>query len=257
MAIDEVLATWVVPQERVPIFRVYGWQPYAISLGYGQNPNELDLQKCEQDEIDVVRRPTGGRAVFHAEEITYSVIFPKQSQFYSPDILSMYNLISQGLLAGLRLLGIQVELIKRNRNSQKSSSYKNNIPCFSFSADYEIVYQNRKLVGSAQRRYENSVLQHGSILTGTRHLNLSDYISFSDESARVHFKNELASKTISISQILNHQPNLNKLIKNLKLGMQQNFNINFITKQLTPQEINEVHKKSKTYLKPGGNGYEN
>ena len=134
MAIDEVLATRIVSKEKIPIFRVYGWQPYAISLGYGQDPKKLDLNKCKQDGIDVVRRPTGGRAVFHAEEITYSVIIPKGSALYSSDILSTYNLISRGLSAGLRLFGIDAQLVKRRIEEKKSASYKNDVPCFSFSA---------------------------------------------------------------------------------------------------------------------------
>ena len=248
MAIDEVLATRIVSKEKIPIFRVYGWQPYAISLGYGQDPKKLDLNKCKQDGIDVVRRPTGGRAVFHAEEITYSVIIPKGSALYSSDILSTYNLISRGLSAGLRLFGIDAQLVKRRIEEKKSASYKNDVPCFSFSAEYEIAYVNKKLVGSAQRRYENSILQHGSILTGTSHLKLADYIIFSDELSRRRFKDELEKRTISIFQILNRIVDQNKVIENLKLGMQNSFNISLIDKQLTPQEIDEVNKVIETYL---------
>jgi lipoyl(octanoyl) transferase len=248
MAIDEVLATRIVPKANVPVFRIYGWQPYAISLGYGQDPKKLDLQKCRLDGIDIVRRPTGGRAVFHAEEITYSVIIPKDSVFYSPDILSTYNLISKGLLAGLKLFGIDTQLVKRRVDEKKSATYKNDVPCFSFSAEYEIAYANKKLVGSAQRRYENSILQHGSILTGVRHLKLADYIIFSDELLRKRFKEELTNKTISISQILNQKVDRNKLIKNLKIGMQNSFNIELIDKKLSPHELNGVNKPSKLTL---------
>jgi lipoyl(octanoyl) transferase len=248
MAIDEVLATRVVPKENVPVFRIYGWQPVAISLGYGQDPKKLDLHKCQLDGIDIVRRPTGGRAVFHAEEITYSVIIPKNSEFFSPDILSTYNLISKGLLAGLKLFGIDTQLVKRRVDEKKSATYKNDVPCFSFSAEYEIAYANKKLVGSAQRRYENSILQHGSILTGVRHLKLADYIVFSDEFSRKQFKEELTNKTISISQILKRKIDQKKLVESLKMGMQNSYNIEFHDRQLTPQELDEVNKVIETYL---------
>jgi len=256
MAIDEVLSTRVVPKEKVPIFRIYGWQPYAISLGYGQNPQELDLRKCNHDGIDVVRRPTGGRAVFHADEVTYSVIIPKNSKFYCTDILTTYNFISKALLAGLQLFGINAHLVRRGITKNKNGTYKNDIPCFASSAEYEIVYDNKKLVGSAQRRYENSILQHGSILIGTNHINLADYILSLDEITRKRFKVELAKKTISVSQILNQTMDQNKLIECLKSGMQKSLSIQLIKKQLTPQVVNEVNKKIQTYLKLGGYGYE-
>jgi len=247
MAIDEVLATRIVPEQKAPIFRVYGWRPYTISLGYGQNLNDLNLQKCRHDGIDVVRRPTGGRAVFHAEEITYSVIIPKDSKFYSPDILTTYNLISKGLLAGLHLFGVNAELIDRRNSESKSSHYKNTISCFSSSAKYEIAYDKKKLVGSAQRRYENSVLQHGSILTGKYHLKLPEYIFLPDNSKREIFKRALDKKTISISQILDQRVDHNKLINSLKTGMRNIFNIEFEEKQLTPHEVHEANKLIEKY----------
>ena len=257
MAIDEVLATKSVKTDNVPIFRIYSWQPYSISLGYGQNPDDLNLEKCKQDGIDVVRRPTGGRAVFHAEEITYSVIIPKDSEYYSPDILTTYNFISKALLAGLHLFGIKAELINRGNSESKSAHYKNNIPCFSSSAEYEITYDNKKLVGSAQRRYENSILQHGSILTGTYHLKLTDYIIFYDDFKRKEFKRTLANKTISITQILGQKANYNKMINSLISGAKNIINIEFQAKQLTPQETNEVNKLVEKFQITGGNNHEN
>ncbi len=256
MAIDEVLATQVVPKEKIPVFRIYGWQPYAISLGYGQNLKDLNLRKCQQDGIDVVRRPTGGRAVFHAEEITYCVIIPKESKFYSTDILTTYNLISKALLFGLCSFGINAQLKKRLTNNNKNGAYKNDVPCFASSAEYEIVFENKKLVGSAQRRYENSILQHGSILTGTNHLKLADYINFSNELSKKRFKGELEKKTISISQILNQIVDQNKLIESLKFGIQKSFTIQLIEKQLTPQVVNEVNKIIEKYQLIGGNNHE-
>lgn len=248
MAIDEFLATRLVPLEQVPVFRIYAWQPYAISLGYGQKREALDVKKCEEDGFDIVRRPTGGRAVFHAEEITYSVIIPITSASYSPEILAMYKTISRGLSAGLRLSGINAELVKREIKESKSSAYKNNIPCFSFSAQYEIAFNNKKLVGSAQRRYKQAVLQHGSILTGNFHMKLVDYILFISESEKEHFRIGLEKSTISIFQIINCEPDQQMLVENLKLGMQQSFDIEFIERQLTPQDLKEVDKMIINYL---------
>ena len=257
MAIDEVLATISVPHDKRSIFRVYQWQPYAISLGYNQNPNDLNLAKCKQDKIDVVRRPTGGRAVLHAEEITYSIIIPKESDFFSSEILTTYNRINRGILAGLHLIGVKAELIERPFDEdEKSSVYKDKIPCFSKSAKYEIAYQGKKLVGSAQRRYENSILQHGSILVGNFHLKLADYITALKGPRVEKFRQALAEKTISISQILPTKINYEKIAWAIKTGFQQCFDMYFLEGQLTPRENVEVQKLVKKYQKLGGKGHE-
>ncbi len=258
MAIDEVLATKSVPHDKRSIFRVYRWQPYAISLGYNQNPNDLDLERCKQDKIDIVRRPTGGRAVLHAEEITYSIIIPKNSEFYSSDVLATYNRINQGILTGLHLLGVKAELVEHSLNEDKKSfSYKDKIPCFSQSAKFEIAFQGKKLVGSAQRRYESSILQHGSILIGAYHLRLADYIKTLKGASAEKFKQALAEKTISISQILPSRINYDKIIWAIKTGFQEHFNLDFLEGQLTSQEKIEAQRLAKIYQKSGGKEHEN
>jgi lipoate-protein ligase A len=258
MAIDEVLATKSVLQDKMSIFRVYRWQPFTISLGYNQDPNDLDLEKCKRDKIDVVRRPTGGRAVFHAEEVTYSIIIPKDSEFYSADILTTYNRINKGILNGLHLIGVKAELVERSlEEGEKSSAYKDKIPCFSKSAKFEIAFQGKKLVGSAQRRYENSILQHGSILIGTFHLRIAEYIKALKGARVERFQKALAEKTISISQILPTKINYERIMWAIKTGFQKSFNIYFFEGQLTPHENIEVQKLVKKYQKLGGRRHEN
>ncbi len=258
MAIDEVLATRSVLHDKMSIFRVYRWQPYSISLGYNQDPNDLDLEKCRRDEIDVVRRPTGGRAVFHAEEVTYSIIIPKESDFYSSDILTTYNKINKGILDGLHLIGVKAELVERSiGESEKSSVYKDKIPCFSKSAKFEIAFQGKKLVGSAQRRYENSILQHGSILVGSFHLRIAEYIKALKGARVERFQQALAEKTISISQILSAKINYDRIMWAIKTGFQQCFDIYFFEGQLTPHENAEAQKLIKKYQKLGGKRHEN
>ena len=258
MAIDEVLATKSVLQDKMSIFRVYRWQPFTISLGYNQDPNDLDLEKCKRDKIDVVRRPTGGRAVFHAEEVTYSIIIPKDSEFYSADILTTYNRINKGILNGLHLIGVKAELVERSlEEGEKSSAYKDKIPCFSKSAKFEIAFQGKKLVGSAQRRYENSILQHGSILVGTFHLRIAEYIKALKGTRIERFQQALAEKTISISQILPMKINYERIMWAVKTGFQKSFDIYFFEGQLTPHENIEVQKLVKKYQKLGGRRHEN
>ena len=240
MAIDEVLSQVSVPRDHKPVLRVYGWRPYAISLGYNQDENDIDLECCDRDNIDVVRRPTGGRAIFHAEEVTYSIVLPRSSPLFNKDTLAIYNTISRGLVEGLRLIGVNAQLVKRISSNTKT--IKSNIPCFSSAAKYEITYQGKKLVGSAQRRYQNSILQHGSILVGIKHLKLGEYISKKRDINVESFTKYLAKKTVSISQIIATELKYDQVVWGIKKGFQKNFNIQFLEGQLTPQEIHEVQK---------------
>jgi len=247
MAIDEVISQISVTRDKKPVFRVYGWRPYAISLGYNQDENDIDLELCAAKNIDVVRRPTGGRAVFHAEELTYSVILPHTSPMFHKDILTVYNIISEGLVEGLKMIGVNTELVKKT--APDALAINNTIPCFSSSAKYEIAYQGKKLVGSAQRRNQNSILQHGSILVGDEHLKLGAYISKNRDMDIDQFTKYLDQKTISISQIVPSKINYNQIIWGIKNGFQKKLNIQFFEGQLTPQEIHEAQKLTKKYTK--------
>ena len=252
MAIDQILALKSAVDFEMPVFRVYRWKPYAISLGHHQNPKQLNLEKCARDGIDVVSRPTGGRAVLHAEEVTYSVIIPKNTEWYAADILSTYNRISRGLLHGLRLFGVNAQLVQRSTADLKSSDYKHHIPCFSSSGQYEVAVNHKKLVGSAQRHFEKSILQHGSILIGDYHLKLADYILLKSEADREEFHRQLREKTVSISQLIQTGVVWEELVDALKLGFQNEFQIDLIESQLTPQELTEVNQLITTITKIGG-----
>ncbi|MBN2012343.1 lipoate--protein ligase family protein [candidate division KSB1 bacterium] len=245
MAIDEVISQFSVPRDNKPVLRVYGWEPYAISLGYNQDENDVDLEKCQEDGIDVVRRPTGGRAVFHAEEVTYSFSIPKSFPYFDFDTLSVYNIISEGLVEGLKSIGIPAVL--QEKPSENFGEYHHQFPCFSSSARYEVACQGKKLIGSAQRRFENSILQHGSILLGIEHLKIGDYISDSKSIDLNSFTKELYRRTISIAQINPAVKKFDKVVWGIKNGFQRRFQIQFLEGQLTPQEWQEVQKLTGKY----------
>lgn len=245
MAIDEMLSEIVVPRDKRSILRVYGWDPYAISLGYNQDENEINTVRCKQDHIDIVRRPTGGRAVLHAEEVTYSVILSPDSPFFMMDTLTIYNKISEALITGLHSLGVKAELVERTVGSK--DELRTAIPCFSTSAKYEVAYNGKKLIGSAQRRFQNAILQHGSILYGNDHLRLGEYIAKMTRSDIERFTRILQNKTISLSQIVPDELSYDKIIWGIKNGFQQRFNIEFLEGQLTPQEMIEAQKLIKKY----------
>ncbi len=200
---DEALALALLhgaPEAR-PIVRLYQWEPWAVSLGRHQDADTLDRELLARDGIDLVRRPTGGRAILHAEELTYAVVMYAGRK----SILQVYNIISEALVRGLRLFGVDVTLQKSQPQFAEVYRQPSSIPCFTSSARYEIEWQGRKLVGSAQRRYADGerdvVLQHGSILCGPAHRRLGDYLRVPDEGVRERIRKEMDEKTVDLSEI--------------------------------------------------------
>ena len=108
MAIDEAILHYC----KVPVLRVYGWKPEAITLGYNQNLNEINLDKCKELNVDVVRRITGGKAVFHDKEITYSFILPESTNLLPFEINESYKIIANALVIAFEKLGIKAEVRK-------------------------------------------------------------------------------------------------------------------------------------------------
>ena len=159
MAIDEAIVTTVLEGASPPTLRFYGWSPPCLSLGRSQPFADADLAACRAAGVDVVRRPSGGRAILHADELTYSVALLQGDPLAAGGILESYRRLSQGLLAGLVLLGVQAEQSASARKPMGDVS----AVCFEAPSDYEITVQGRKLVGSAQWRARGGVLQHGTL----------------------------------------------------------------------------------------------
>lgn len=159
MALDEVLATSCARGEGPPTLRLYTWDPPTVSVGYAQAlEGEVDLEACRRLGFGVVRRMTGGRAVVHQHELTYAIAFP-EGLLGPGGIQEDYRRISQGLIAGLRRLGVAADLSRGSVGRGAVSGV-----CFLSSSRFELSVAGRKLVGSAQRRLRGAVLQHGSLL---------------------------------------------------------------------------------------------
>jgi lipoate-protein ligase A len=163
MAIDEALLEVYAACGGAPILRFYTWSPPTLSLGYGQRlDTDVDLERCRALGIDVVRRPTGGRAVLHDHEITYSVVIREDDPLAAMGILAAYLTISRALIRGLSYLGIAAELIPLRRPT--SSPGRDASPvCFVTPSSYEVAVAGRKIIGSAQRRSQGVIMQHGSL----------------------------------------------------------------------------------------------
>jgi lipoate-protein ligase A len=163
MAVDEAILRACAAGAVPPTVRFYTWSPPAISLGYGQ-PTEsaVDLARCRALGIEVVRRPTGGRAVLHEHEVTYSVIIREDEPQVAAGILASYLKISQALIRGLSYLDIKAEILPLRRPTSLASQAEA-AACFLTPSSYEVAVEGRKIVGSAQRRASGVMLQHGSV----------------------------------------------------------------------------------------------
>jgi lipoyl(octanoyl) transferase len=163
MAVDEALLESLAVEKGPPILRFYSWLPPALSLGYGQSTaGEIDFHRCASLGLDVVRRSTGGRAVLHDHEVTYSVVIRADDPRVASGLLASYLTISHALVRGLSYLGISAELVPIRRGALLSSGQASPV-CFATLSSYEVAVAGRKIIGSAQRRAHNLIMQHGSI----------------------------------------------------------------------------------------------
>jgi len=163
MARDVAMLEAVAAGEVLPALRLYGWNPPCLSLGRHQGLDAADLEFCRSEGIDVVRRPTGGRALLHHLELTYAVVAPLGRGPLPRALQDAYRLICGALVRACRALGIDAELTAGEVNLQLPGP-RTTVPCFEAPASGEVVVDGRKLVGSAMRVHGGAILQHGAIL---------------------------------------------------------------------------------------------
>jgi lipoyl(octanoyl) transferase len=163
MAVDEALLEAYAAAPGPCTVRFYSWSPAALSLGYGQPiGSDLDLTRCQALGLDIVRRPTGGRAVLHDHEVTYTLVISADEPRVTSGVLALYLTFSQALIRGLAYLGIAAELLPLRRGVPLPSEHASPV-CFATPASYEVAVAGRKIIGSAQRRAHGVIMQHGSI----------------------------------------------------------------------------------------------
>jgi len=183
------------------LWRFYAWHPYAITIGYNQDCSGIDVPKCREAGVDVVRRPTGGRAVFHADEFTYSFFSDSSEQN-----AVLYRMVHEVIQLALQGLGINAEFCRSTLQSSQRLQSAGSVSCFTASAKYELQVDGRKLVGSAQRKTRNVLLQHGSLPLSGRHKDLCQFITVSEQVAQEGIRDEMERKTISLEEILGYIP---------------------------------------------------
>ncbi len=216
MARDLELARQAAAGVRRPTLRLYAWDPPAVSVGKNQPLEQAcDLEACQELGWDVVRRPTGGRAVLHArDEVTYAVAMPLAM---APEgVLAAYAWLAEGLVAAYRLLGVDAALASGRHLESRSGA------CFDAPATHELVAGGRKIAGSAQVRRAGYLLQHGSLpLTFDAGLH-ARLLGLDARAAAI-----LARRAVGLGDLLSPPPQRARVLEALAAGFEQALGIRF------------------------------
>lgn len=202
MAADESILLHIGRGDSPPTLRLYAWTPACLSLGYAQPYADVDAQRLKSHGWEVVRRATGGRAILHTDELTYSVIAPNDEPRVAGSVLESYNRLAQALLLAVKYLDVPV---KMEEVTAQDSILRHNPVCFEVPSTYEITVDGKKLIGSAQARKKEGVLQHGSLpLTGdlTR---ICQALAFESEAAREDASKRLLERATTVEGALGRE----------------------------------------------------
>ena len=201
MAVDEAILEHIGRGESIPTLRLYAWDPPCLSLGHAQPFADVDVERLKQHGWEVVRRATGGRAILHTDELTYSVIAPNDEPRVEGSVLESYNRLAQALLLAVKSLEVPVEM---KEGKVENTSMPNPV-CFEVPSTYEITVNGKKLIGSAQARKREGVLQHGSLpLTGDLS-RICQALVFENESARELAATRLLERATTVESALGQE----------------------------------------------------
>lgn len=207
MALDESILEHIGRGESLPTLRLYAWDPACLSLGHAQPFADVDMTRLKERGWEVVRRATGGRAILHTDELTYSVIAPNDEPRVAGSVLESYNRLAQALLLAVKNLDLPVEMKELVGHASEVLAGGNvtstiNPICFEVPSAYEITVDGKKLIGSAQARKKEGVLQHGSLpLTGDL-ARICLALVFESESAREDASARLLTRAATVESAL-------------------------------------------------------
>jgi lipoate-protein ligase A len=237
MAIDEAILSTIVEGSSAPTLRFYAWSPPCLSLGRSQPSIDVDYAACHSAGIDVVRRPTGGRAILHTDELTYSVVLPQTDPRAAGDVVQSYRQLSKGLLAGLHHMGVETA----QAHDRRPKAAELTAVCFEMPSAYEITAHprkttsSRKLVGSAQWRARGGVLQHGTLPLQGDITRIVDYLAFAEDE-REEQRGILRQRATTLEEVLGRSVPFAEAALNMAHGFSQALNLTLTPGSLTARE---------------------
>ncbi len=233
MAVDEAILEGVYSGESQPTLRLYAWQPACLSLGYAQPFSEVDSEALTVHGWEIVRRPTGGRAILHVDELTYAVIAPDTDPRVTGSVLDSYLRLSEALLEALRLIGLSPEA---NEKTPEKSKGEFNPVCFEVPSNYEITVNGKKLIGSAQARRPGGILQHGALPLLGDLTRIITALKFEDDAARERAKDRLLAHATTVEMGLGTSPDWAQAAEAFIKAFQTTLNLDLVRGELTPAE---------------------
>jgi len=241
MAADEAMLLSHVAGETPPTLRFYAWDPSAVSLGYFQRSDEeIDRAACARQGIEVVRRLTGGRAVLHEMEVTYSLVVRETAPYIPSGVTASYLYFSRGITAGLTGLGVDAKMQEPGPAGRSDGRIAHSAACFDAPSHYELTVGGRKIVGSAQVRKNGILLQHGSILLRFCPERMTSVMRFEDDAARMKMASELSRRATGLSEVLGRSVGFDEVVKAVYLGMEKQCGLKFIQGRWTQAELEKT-----------------
>ena len=245
-----------------PTVRFYSWRPPAISLGYAQKIATIDLESCRLSGISVVRRITGGRAILHEGDFTYSITAREDNPVVQGTLMDTYRKISQALLAGLQQLGVQAAFSPGDKDpdaagagsppvsapvaalrvhhpgaSSPEGAQSGAAACFAATSRYELTVNGKKIIGSAQRRKQGAVLQQGSLPLQDNSKKLFSLLQFSAPEQRALAHERYLKKATSLYEALCRPVTFDDVSAAFLDGMSSAFQVELAPGCLHPDEI--------------------
>ncbi|MEE8356216.1 MAG: lipoate--protein ligase family protein [Anaerolineales bacterium] len=241
MAVDAAILSAVGRNEVPPTLRLYRWDPPCISLGYSQPYSDLDQVLLQTWGWDVVRRPTGGRAILHTDELTYAVIGPKTDPRLDGGLLQTYRRISSALSSSLKILGLPVEI-----HSGKNPDANSQPVCFENPSDFEITVEGKKIIGSAQARKKEGILQHGTLPLVGDLSRITQVLHYSTTDQRELAAALLLQKATTVESVLRREVPWEESAQAFKIGFQNALNVVLIESNLVPSEMETSQQLEQT-----------
>lgn len=247
MALDEALLDWHSEGKIAPTIRFYGWNPPTLSIGYFQKvEKEIDMDAVRRHGLGFVRRPTGGRGVLHDKELTYSVIVSEDHPRMPKTVTEAYRVISEGILHGFRLLGLDAHFaIPRTDEEKQHLKNPRSSVCFDAPSWYELVVEGRKVAGSAQTRQKGVILQHGSILLDLDEKLLFDLFKYPNERVRERLEKNFKNKAVAINDLSETPVTMEEAWSAFKKGFEYGLDIELRPYQLSSEQEEYVKKLAK------------
>jgi len=232
MAVDQAIAEAAAAGRALPTMRFYEWRPACVSLGRNQPVSNVDAARCSAWGFEIVRRPSGGRAILHTDELTYCVVAPDSEKRVSGGVLEVYHLLTAGLLSALQSLGIAAQEAGASLSEDAGAS----AACFRVPSAHEVVLSGRKLLASAQCRQAGWVLQHGSLPLRGDVGRIADVLALSGEDEREALRYALRSRSATVADVLGSDQSFERMAISLAEGWALALNVIWQRGELTPWE---------------------